>query len=116
VRAARVSGGETGGRAHFYYRDPTAPEPTHPRTLGVIGIIERDGAILLERRTDAPLYRVASFVYSIEVVSFDGLRVSSESEELRFFPKSELRDVEFPATQRPIVERLLSGHPPPHFD
>ena len=157
------------GHAHWYYRDPTAPEPNQPRALGVIAVIEQDGAVLLERRTDAPLwsliagmvhdneslsealrrevheetgllvsdfalfgtftdptrivrypdgnsYRVASFVYSVEVQSFEGLRASPESEDLRFFPKTDLHTVDMPATQRPIVDRLISGALPPHLD
>jgi 8-oxo-dGTP pyrophosphatase MutT (NUDIX family) len=156
-------------RTHFYFQDPTAPAPNHPRTLGVIAIIERDGTVLLERRTDAPLwslvagmvndteslsdalqrevheetglrvsrytlfgtfsdpsrivsypdgnaYRVASIVYLVEVETFAGLCASSESEELRFFPKSQLPDLEMPATQRPIVDSLLSDQPPPYLD
>ena len=152
----------------FYLEDPSAPEPTHPRTLGVMAIIERDGSILLERRADAPLwsliagmvhddeslagalrrevaeetglavsgfelfgtftdptriisypdgnvYRVASFVYSVAVRTFDGLRASPESEELRFFPRAALREVDLPATQRPVIDALLSGRPAPHL-
>jgi 8-oxo-dGTP pyrophosphatase MutT (NUDIX family) len=156
-------------RSHFYYRDPAAPEPTHRRTLSVIALIERDGALLLERRADAPLwsliagmvddtetltnalrrevseetgltvtsyrlfgtfsdptrivsypdgnvFRVASFVYDVGVASFDDLRPSSESELLRFFPKAELAGLDLAATQRPVVEKVLSGHPPPHLE
>ena len=59
---------------------------------------------------------MASFVNAVEVASFDGLRASDESEELGFFPREALRDVDVPATQRPVLERLLSGDPPPHLD
>lgn len=157
------------GRSHFYYRDPQAPEPNHRRTLSVIAIVERDGSVLLERRSDAPVwsliagmvedtetladalrrevleetgltvssyelfgtftdptrivsypdgnvFRVASFVYSVAVESFSGLRPSSESESLRFFPKRELLELDLPATQRHIVERLLSGDKSPHLE
>ena len=156
-------------RAHFYFRDETAPEPNRPRGLGVLALIERDGSLLLERRTDAPLwsliagavedtesltdalrrevheetglvvsryalfgtfsdpsriasypdgnvYRVASFAYRVEVESFDGLRPSSESEELRFFARHEIAGLDLPATQWPVVERFLAGDPPPHLD
>jgi 8-oxo-dGTP pyrophosphatase MutT (NUDIX family) len=44
------------GRSRFYYRDPEAPEPNRPRVLSVIALIESDGSLLLERRTDAPLW------------------------------------------------------------
>lgn len=156
-------------RTQFYYRDPAAPVPIGLRRLGVIALIERDGSLLLERRTDAPLWsliaggvedtetlaealrrevleetrltvvrhslfgtfsdpsriisypdgnvlRMASFAYTVEVASFDGLTASEESEELRFFPREALRDLDVPATQRPVLERLLAGEPPPHLD
>jgi 8-oxo-dGTP pyrophosphatase MutT (NUDIX family) len=35
-----------------YYRDPSAPEPTQPRRVGLVALIERDAALLLERRAD----------------------------------------------------------------
>jgi len=156
-------------RAHFYFRDETAPEPNSPRGLGVLALIERDGSLLLERRTDAPLWsliagavedtesltdalrreveeetglvvsryeffgtfsdpsriacypdgsviRVASFAYLVEVESFEGLRPSSESEDLRFFPKDEVAGLDLPATQWPVIERFLAGDPPPHLE
>jgi 8-oxo-dGTP pyrophosphatase MutT (NUDIX family) len=156
-------------RAHFYFRDETAPEPNRPRGLGVLALIERDGSLLLERRTDAPLWsliagavedsesltdalrrevqeetglavsgyelfgtfsdpsrivsypdgnviQVASFAYLVEVESFEGLRPSSESEELRFFPRDELDGLDLPATQSPVIELFLAGVPPPHLD
>lgn len=162
------SNAETGRRAQFYFQDPTAPEPTRPRTLGVMAIIERNGAVLLERRTDAPLwsliagmvhdteslsdalrreveeetglmvsayrlfatlsdptrivsypdgnvYRVASFVYSVDVQTFGDLRPSPESEELRFFAKEQLLEIDMPATQGQVIEALLSGRPAPHL-
>ena len=56
---------------------------------------------------DGNVYRVASIVYSVRVRSFDGLRASAESEELRFFAKSELAALPMPATQRPVI-----GAPP----
>ena len=149
--------------------DPAAPEPNHRRTLSVIALIERDESLLLERRSDAPLwsliagmvedtetltdalrrevfeetgltvtnyelfgtfsdptrivsypdgnvYRIASFVYAVGVASFDDLRPSSESEELRFSPKAELLTLDLPPTQRPVVDKLLSGDPPPHLE
>jgi ADP-ribose pyrophosphatase YjhB (NUDIX family) len=35
-----------------YFRDPEAPAPNVPRRVGVVGLIERDGAFLVERRVD----------------------------------------------------------------
>ena len=154
--------------AGFYYRDPEAPEPNHPRSLSVIALIERAGALLLERRTDAPLwsliagmvndgeslndalwrevreetgltvagfelfgtftdptrivsypdgnvFRVASFVYAVEVASFEGLTHSEESEELRFFAPDQLKDLDVVATQRAILDAFLAGGRTPHL-
>jgi 8-oxo-dGTP pyrophosphatase MutT (NUDIX family) len=156
-------------RAYFYFRDDAAPEPNRPRGLGVLALIERDGSLLLERRTDAPLWsliagavedtesltdalrrevreetglivsryalfgtfsdpsriasypdgnviRVASFAYLVEVESFERLRPSAESEELRFFARDELSGLDLPATQVPVIERFLADDPPPHLD
>ena len=61
------------------------------------------------------LYRVVSIAYAVRVASFVPLRPSAESEELRFFQNGELPTLEIPATQRPIVDALLSGAPPPHL-
>ena len=38
--------------AEFFYRDPDAPRPNRPIGVGVLAIIERDGALLLECRSD----------------------------------------------------------------
>jgi ADP-ribose pyrophosphatase YjhB (NUDIX family) len=35
-----------------WYRDPAAPTPNQPIRLGAIALIEREGALLLERRAD----------------------------------------------------------------
>ena len=37
----------------FYYRDPDAPVPNRPTSPGVVALIARDGALLLECRADA---------------------------------------------------------------
>lgn len=36
-----------------WYRDSDAPEPNGPRGIGVTALIERDGAVLVERRADS---------------------------------------------------------------
>lgn len=59
------------------------------------------------------VFSVVSFVFLAEVATFDGLRASAESEELRFLPKPELLQLELPATQRHIVERYVAGALPP---
>jgi len=35
-----------------YFQDPAAPAPNNPRRVGVVALVVRDGAILLERRAD----------------------------------------------------------------
>jgi ADP-ribose pyrophosphatase YjhB (NUDIX family) len=65
---------------------------------------------------DGNVIRIASFVYSVAVESFDSLRASSESEELRFFPKIELLGLELPATHRHVIERYVSGEAGPHLE
>lgn len=39
--------------SRFYYRDPQAPEPNQPMGLGVVAIIEQNGSLLVEKRTDS---------------------------------------------------------------
>jgi ADP-ribose pyrophosphatase YjhB (NUDIX family) len=39
-------------RVPSHYRDPDAPTSNHPRGIGVLAFVERDGALLLERRAD----------------------------------------------------------------
>jgi 8-oxo-dGTP pyrophosphatase MutT (NUDIX family) len=36
----------------FWYRDPNAPVPSGPPGVGVVALIEREGSLLLERRSD----------------------------------------------------------------
>jgi ADP-ribose pyrophosphatase YjhB (NUDIX family) len=35
-----------------WYRDPAAPTPNQPMRIGAVALIQRDGALLLERRAD----------------------------------------------------------------
>ena len=35
-----------------HYRDPRAPAPNRPLRVGALALVERDGALLLERRAD----------------------------------------------------------------
>src|SRR5713226_6607650 len=39
--------------ARFFYRNAAAPSPTHPMSVGVLALIERDGRLLLECRSDS---------------------------------------------------------------
>jgi ADP-ribose pyrophosphatase YjhB (NUDIX family) len=62
------------GRSHFYYRDPGAPRPNQRRALSVIALIERDGSLLLERRTDAPLWSLIAGMVDDHETLTDALR------------------------------------------
>ena len=37
----------------FFYRDPAAPTPNRPTSPGVVALVVRDGALLLECRSDS---------------------------------------------------------------
>lgn len=41
------------GQAKFYYKNNKAPKPNKPNNVGISAIIEYNGEILLERRTDS---------------------------------------------------------------
>jgi 8-oxo-dGTP pyrophosphatase MutT (NUDIX family) len=38
--------------AEFFYRDPNAPRPNRPIGVGVLALIDRDGELLMELRSD----------------------------------------------------------------
>jgi ADP-ribose pyrophosphatase YjhB (NUDIX family) len=67
------------------------------------------------RYPDGNVYSLVSVVFGVEVGDTSNLRLSEESRGFRFFS----RDC-FPpdviATVRPILDRYLSGDPPPFLD
>jgi 8-oxo-dGTP pyrophosphatase MutT (NUDIX family) len=65
---------------------------------------------------DGNVYAVVTLAYYVTVESFDGLRPSSESRELRFFSKEALADLDIPATQRSVLDHYISGRPGPHLE
>jgi 8-oxo-dGTP diphosphatase len=73
-------------------------------------------ATRIVRYPDGNVVRIVSFVYSVTVESYDSLRASTESEELRFFPKGNLLELELPATHRHVLERYVSEEPGPHLE
>ncbi len=150
--------------AEFFYKDPNAPRPNRPIGVGVLALIERDGGLLMERRSDCGRWgfvggsveveesledalrrevleetglvvvgeelfavfpgpsrvvrypdgnvvRLLSFVYRVRVEDFGPLRCSDESEELRFFQREELPELDVIETSRPILGAYLD--PPP---
>lgn len=44
--------------AQFFYKDPTAPKPNQPSHIGTSVIIEADGKILMEHRTDSDTWAI----------------------------------------------------------
>jgi 8-oxo-dGTP diphosphatase len=65
---------------------------------------------------DGNVFSIVSFAYVVEVASFDDLRPSDESEELRFFTRDELAGIGLPATQHVVMERYLDGVRGPHLE
>ena len=53
---------------------------------------------------DGSIWRMVIVVYALELESETGLKISSESKELRFFTKEELKNIEIVITHSDIVE------------
>ena len=56
---------------------------------------------------DGSIWRMVIVMYGIDFEEEPVLRISSESKELRFFTKEEIRDIEIAVTHRDIVEDLF---------
>ena len=78
--------------AEFFYRDPDAPRPNRP--IGVGALAHPDGRVV----------RLLSFVFRVRAEDFGPLRVSEESEELRFFRRGELPGLDMIETSGPILD------------
>ena len=61
------------------------------------------------RYPDGNVRRIISFVFRVEVESFETLRRSEESEELRFVEPEQLEKLDIIETARPIIREYLSG-------
>lgn len=61
-------------QARFFYRDPAAPRPNGPLTIGVLALIERDGALLLEHRSDAHRWGLVGGAVEMDESMGDALR------------------------------------------
>ena len=56
---------------------------------------------------DGSIWRMVIVVYGLNFTEKPELRISSESKELRFFTKEEVKDIEIPVTHSDIVEDLF---------
>ena len=61
-------------RAEFFYRDPEAPRPNRPISVGVLALIEHDGTLLLEKRSDCGRWGFVGGAIEVEESLEDGLR------------------------------------------
>ena len=64
-----------------WYRDPVAPKPNQPLRIGAVALIERDGALLLERRADDGTWSLVGGALEPDESVVDALRreVSEET-------------------------------------
>ena len=60
--------------AEFFYRDPDAPRPNRPIGVGVLALIERDGELLMERRSDCGRWGFVGGAVEVEEALEDALR------------------------------------------
>jgi len=56
---------------------------------------------------DGSIWRMVIVVYGYEFTEEPTLRISSESKDLRFFSKEEIRDIEIAVTHEDIVQELF---------
>jgi ADP-ribose pyrophosphatase YjhB (NUDIX family) len=61
-------------KAEFFYRSSDAPRPNRPIGVGVRALIEREGALLLERRSDCGRWGLIGGGVNIEESLEDALR------------------------------------------
>ncbi len=60
--------------AEFFYGDPNAPRPNRPIGVGVLTLIERDGELLMERRSDCGRWGFVGGAVEVEESLEDALR------------------------------------------
>ena len=70
-----------------------------------LAVYDNPGRIAAYR--DGSIWRMVIVMYGIDLEEEPVLRVSSESRELRFFTKEEIKDIEIAVTHRDIVEDLF---------
>ena len=60
--------------AEFFYEDPNAPPPNRPIGVGVLALIERDGALLTEKRSDCGRWGLVGGAVEVEESLEEALR------------------------------------------
>jgi 8-oxo-dGTP pyrophosphatase MutT (NUDIX family) len=80
-------------KAEFFYRSSEAPRPNRPIGVGVLALIERDGALLLERRSDCGRWGLIGGGVDVEESLEDGLRREVREETGLVVVSSELYGV-----------------------
>ena len=70
-----------------------------------LAVYDNPGRIAAYR--DGSIWRMVIVMYGLDFEEEPVMRISSESKDLRFFTKEELRDIEIAITHRDIVEDLF---------
>ncbi len=60
--------------AEFFYGDPNAPRPNRPIGVGVLALIERDGGLLMELRSDCGRWGFVGGAVEVEESLEEALR------------------------------------------
>ena len=87
--------------AEFFYRDPNAPRPKRPIGVGVLALIERDGAILKEKRSDCGRWGFVGGAVEVEESLEEALRRETLEETGLVVAGEELFAV-FPGSSRGV--------------
>lgn len=70
-----------------------------------LAVYDNPGRIAAYR--DGSIWRMVIVMYGLDFEEEPVMRISSESKELRFFSKDEIKDIEIAVTHRDIVEDLF---------
>lgn len=77
----------------------------HKEQLVKLGVYGEPGRIAAYR--DGSIWRMVIVVFGLDLEKEPEMKISSESKELRFFTKEELKDIEIVITHSDIVEDLF---------
>ena len=70
-----------------------------------LAVYDNPGRIAAYR--DGSIWRMVIVVYGLDFAQEPSMRISSESKDLRFFTKEEIKDIEIAVTHADIVEELF---------